>query len=53
MTPYRTGWVHGGNDLDLIVQVDELQVVIIEPSVRDELLQEGDQLNGLIFIRFR
>jgi hypothetical protein len=45
-------WIHRGNNLDSL-QINELQVIIIETLVTDDLLQEGDQLNGVIFVRFR
>ena len=37
------GWsrVHRRYYLDLIVQLHELQVLVVEPLVRDQLLQKG------------
>jgi len=45
--------VHRRHYLDLVVQLHELQVLVVEPLVRDQLLQKGRQLNRVVLIRLR
>jgi hypothetical protein len=51
--PSDSRWrVHGGNNLYFVVEVDELKVVVVEASVGDKLLEEGDELYCLILVWF-
>mmetsp|Transcript_17017 Transcript_17017/g.54249 ORF Transcript_17017/g.54249 Transcript_17017/m.54249 type:complete len:785 (-) Transcript_17017:5142-7496(-) len=52
MAPHGGGGVHRPHDLDPL-QLDELEVLVVEPLVDDELLQEGNELDGVVFVRLR
>ena len=52
MSTYGTRRRHGSNYLYFFIQKDKFQRIIIIPSMCNNLLQEGDQLNCGILIWF-
>ena len=44
--------VHGADDLDAF-EGDEFKVGVVEALVADDLLEEGNQLDGFVLVRDR
>lgn len=53
MPAYLARRNHAGHYLDLFIQVDKLKLFIIIALMGYDLLQKGNQLNGVVFIWFR
>mmetsp|Transcript_20848 Transcript_20848/g.49474 ORF Transcript_20848/g.49474 Transcript_20848/m.49474 type:complete len:442 (+) Transcript_20848:3540-4865(+) len=50
MSPKGACWRNGSHNLD-VLQLHKLQIIIIEALVHDRLLQEHDDLRGVVLVR--
>lgn len=49
MSSNRGRWVHRGDNLDSL-KGHEVEVLVVETLIADDLLQEADQLDGIILV---